>query len=108
MNKRSIIIGVTALLLSATPAMAMTDLSVKVLNHNEVLSESNLSSESVAVKFAQSKISPAQAKSIALSRVKGGQYVDLRRSGNVYIVRVRAPGGRVIDIKVDATTGRVR
>lgn len=59
-------------------------------------------------KFAQKQISPAKAKSIALSRIRGGEYVDLRKTGNFYIVRVRTRDGRIVDIKIDATTGRVK
>jgi len=64
--------------------------------------------ESPYIKLAQNRISASQAKSIALSRVRGGEYVDLRLVGNTYIVRVRAPGGRIVDIRIDARTGRVK
>jgi uncharacterized membrane protein YkoI len=60
------------------------------------------------VQFAQNRISASKAKSIALARVRGGEYVDLRLEGNTYIVRVRAPGGRIVDVRIDATTGRVK
>ena len=108
MKKRSVLIGLSALFMSAAPAMAMPEITVKSLNNNDYNISIDDSLVQETLKVAQSQISPAQAKSIALSRVKGGQYVDLRRSGNTYIVRVRAPGGRVVDIKVDATTGRVK
>jgi uncharacterized membrane protein YkoI len=57
---------------------------------------------------AQKQISPSDAKRIALSRVRGGEVVDIRRTGDAYRVRVIARDGRVIDIVVDARTGRVR
>lgn len=60
------------------------------------------------VQVAQNRISASKAKSIALKQVRGGEYVDLRLVGNTYIVRVRAPGGRIVDVRIDATTGRVR
>ena len=63
-----------------------------------------------AVRYAQSdrQISASEAKRIALSRVRGGEVVDIRRTGNAYRVRVIARDGRVVDIVVDARTGRVR
>lgn len=60
------------------------------------------------LRLAQARISPAEAKAIALSRVPGGEVVDIRRSGDVYRVRVIDRNGRVVDIVVDARTGRVR
>ncbi|MEL7231978.1 MAG: PepSY domain-containing protein [Pseudomonadota bacterium] len=62
------------------------------------------------VRLAQSnrEISASEAKRIALSRVRGGEVVDIRRTGDAYRVRVIARDGRVIDIVVDARTGRVR
>ena len=59
-------------------------------------------------RMAQRQITPAEAKRIALSRVRGGEVVDIRRSGDAYRVRVIARDGRVVDIVVDAKTGRVR
>lgn len=56
----------------------------------------------------QAKISYAQAKSIALRRHPGSKYVGMQLSGNTYIVRVEVSRGRVIDVRVDAATGRVR
>lgn len=60
------------------------------------------------LRFAQVRITPSQAKAIALSRVPGGEVVDIRRSGDFYRVRVIARDGRVVDIVIDANTGRVR
>ena len=62
-----------------------------------------------ALRYVQAKpISPAEAKRIALSRVRGGEVVDIRRTGDVYRVRVIGRDGKVRDIKVDARTGRIR
>lgn len=60
------------------------------------------------LRLAQARISPAEAKAIALSRVPGGEVVDIRRSGDVYRVRIIDRNGHVVDIVVDARTGRVR
>ena len=57
---------------------------------------------------AQRSISPAEAKSIARSRVKGGEVVDISRRGDTYRVRVIAKNGKVVDVYIDANTGRVK
>jgi|GEM_PF-3052826 len=107
MTLRSILITVTALFLSVGTAMAAPQLPTHKADLYAPAAASAKQSPSY-VKFAQNRISASQAKSIALSRVRGGEYVDLRLVGNTYIVRVRAPGGRIVDIRVDARTGRVR
>lgn len=60
------------------------------------------------VLVAQNSVSPAEAKSIARARVKGGQVVDIRRTGDTYRVRVIAKDGKVVDVYIDANTGRVK
>lgn len=62
----------------------------------------------VSVKFVQQKISPAKAKVIARSRVKGGEVVDVSLKNNTYRVRVISKSGRVVDVLIDANTGRVK
>jgi len=59
-------------------------------------------------KFVQNKISASQAKKIARSRVRGGEVVDINLRGNTYRVRVIAKNGRVVDVFIDARTGRVK
>ena len=56
----------------------------------------------------QRQISPQEARQIALSRVPGGEVVDIQRLRDSYRVRIIARNGRVVDIIVDAYTGRVR
>lgn len=56
----------------------------------------------------QAKISYAQAKSIALSRHPGAKYQGMDLQGNTYVVRLEVSKGRVIDVRVDAVTGRAR
>lgn len=58
--------------------------------------------------WAQVRVSAAQAKSIAQQRVPGAQVVDVALNGNTYRVRLIHPDGRVVDVYVDATTGRAR
>lgn len=57
---------------------------------------------------AQRSISPAEAKSIARKRVPGGQVVDIKRRGDTYSVRVIKKSGKVVDVLIDANTGRVK
>ena len=58
-------------------------------------------------KYAQKTISPSKAKSIAAKRVPGAKFVDISRSGDRYRVRMLAKDGRVVDVLIDAATGRV-
>jgi len=58
--------------------------------------------------WAQRKISASEAKSIAKRRAGGGEVVDISRNGNTYRVRVIRKDGRVVDVFIDATTGRVK
>lgn len=57
--------------------------------------------------YAQNMISPSKAKSIAARRVPGAKFVDISRSGGQYRVRMLRKDGRVVDVLIDATTGRV-
>lgn len=59
-------------------------------------------------RWAQSRISASQAKSIARQRVPGASVVDIFLNGNTYRVRMLRRDGRVVDVFIDATTGRVR
>lgn len=60
------------------------------------------------VLIAQKKISPSEAKSIARKRVRGADVIDLSFDGKTYKVRMQKKNGRVVDVYVDAATGRVR
>lgn len=62
----------------------------------------------VFIQYAQKKISPSQAKSIARNKVRGADVIDISFNGNVYKVRMQKKNGRVVDVYVDAATGRVR
>lgn len=64
--------------------------------------------DSRVVLEAQRSISPAEAKSIARKRVPGGQVVDIKRRGDTYSVRVIKKSGKVVDVLIDANTGRVK
>lgn len=58
--------------------------------------------------WAQAKISAGQAKSIARKKHKDAKFVDISRKGDVYVVRLIKKDGRVVDVFVDAMTGRVK
>jgi uncharacterized membrane protein YkoI len=90
--------------MAATHVDAMEPVSAEITVTAPIVFEQ---AEAVTL-VVQSQISPAKAKSIAMSRVRGGTYVDLRKVGNTYTVRVRNSNGRLLDIKIDATTGRVK
>ena len=53
------------------------------------------------------RISASQAKRAAMSRNPGARYVNIQRRGDSYIVRLQQKNGRIIDVYVDARTGRV-
>ena len=65
-------------------------------------------SSAMGLKLAQRSISPAEAKSIARKRVPGGEVVDIKRRGDTYSVRVIKKSGKVVDVFIDANTGRVK
>ncbi len=56
----------------------------------------------------QRRISASRAKSAAMSRYRGAKFINVQLSGNVYRVRLQQKNGRIIDVYVDARTGRVR
>lgn len=56
----------------------------------------------------QSRISYAQAKSAAMRRHPGAVYLGMQLHGNTYVVRLQLSQGRIIDVRVDAITGRVQ
>lgn len=59
------------------------------------------------VRYAQKKVSYSEAKSIARRKVRDARVVDVWLNGNRYTVRMQKKNGRVVDVYVDAITGRV-
>lgn len=59
-------------------------------------------------RWAQTRISQAQAKAIARRQVPGATVQHIFLNGNTYRVRMLKRDGRVVDVLIDATTGRVR
>lgn len=60
------------------------------------------------LQWAEQRISYSQAKSIAMGRYPGAQYLDAYLNGNVYTVVLRLPNTKKIKVKIDAVTGRIR
>ena len=58
--------------------------------------------------FAQKKISASDAKSIARKRVRDAKVIDIAHNSGVYKVRMQKKNGRVVDVYIDATSGRVQ
>jgi len=102
--------AIAALLLgAAAPAMADGPLR---LGHDKAGVVATINAPTArkmpTLRYAQNAISPAQAKSIALGRVPGGEVVDINRRGDTYRVRVIARDGKVVDVYIDANSGRVK
>jgi len=58
--------------------------------------------------WAQAKVSAGQAKSIARRKHPGAKFNNISREGNYWVVRLVKKDGRIVDVFIDATTGRVR
>ena len=58
--------------------------------------------------WAQQRISYSQAKSIAMQRYPGAQYIDTYLNGNTYTVILVLPNTKKIKVKIDAVSGRIR
>ena len=100
---------VLAGIVAASPASADSPRKKRHKNAFPAMSQSYLPTERTTLpQWAQRKISASEAKSIALRRVPGAEVVDIVLQGNVYRVRLIRRDGRVVDVLVDAATGRVR
>jgi len=64
--------------------------------------------DNTVVKEAQRSITPAEAKSIVQEKYPDGEIVDIKRRGDTYSVRVIKKSGKVVDVLIDANTGRVK
>lgn len=65
--------------------------------------------EQYAQKSGDRQISASQAKSAALRSRPGSKFVNIQMSGNgTYRVRLQQKNGRIVDVYVDARTGRVK
>lgn len=102
MTRTTLISAVLLVALMSTPASA----AIPQWGPSAPASQSQSAPQSW--KIVQRQISPREAKAIALARVPGGEVVDIRRTSDAYRVRIIARDGRVVDIVVDAATGRIR
>ena len=79
-----------------------------VLSLSAASAHANTAWNSEVVLEAQRSITPAEAKSIAQKKYPGGEVVDIKRRGDTYSVRVIKKSGKVVDVLIDANTGRVK
>jgi len=101
---RYIYISISALLLSLTAPLALADTYVSV-PHYEV---QHVQVDVEIIRYAQKKVSPSEAKNIARRKVRGADVIDISLKGGTYKVRMQKKNGRVVDVYVDAASGRVR
>ncbi len=77
--------------------------------HQPVLTQSYMPAERYQMpQWAEQKISYSQAKSIARSRYPGAEIVDIRLKGNTYRVRLVLQNSQMVDVLIDAVSGRIR
>ncbi|MDA8708537.1 PepSY domain-containing protein [Hellea sp.] len=112
-NRRHIALGLTAILLASAAAMPANAKPAKWKHQPQKVQSQRIDtrfapSPQTLPRWAQRKISASEAKSIARKRAGGGEVVDISRNGNTYRVRVIRKDGRVVDVLIDATTGRVK
>ena len=88
-------------------AILAATLSITAISSGVVSAQAQ-SWDGQVVREAQRSISPAEAKSIARRHVPGGEVVDIKRRGDTYSVRVIKKSGKVVDVLIDANTGRVK
>lgn len=92
---------------SATASAAPTTVDVDMVVDIRAIAMPRLvENDDTPIQSAQSRITPSEAKAIARRHVPGAKFNDISRKGNVYRVRL-LKDGRVVDVLVDATTGRV-
>ena len=65
-------------------------------------------SQNDVVRFVQKTISPSEAKSIARKKVRDAKVIDLSSKKGAYKVRMQKKNGHVVDVYIDASTGRVQ
>jgi len=111
-KRRHIVAGMIAIFMAGIMAMPASAKPAK-WKDNPFKMQNNVSSSFAAPsqnlpQWAQRRISASEAKSIARSRVRGGEVVDISRNGDTYRVRVIRKDGRVVDVFIDANTGRVK
>jgi len=107
-NRRHIILGFAVALMAAPVAQASPKTVPNMLRDVSPLTATFTTPSNTLPQWAQRRISASEAKSIALRRAGGGEVVDIARNGDTYRVRVIRKDGRVVDVLIDANTGRVK
>ncbi len=83
-----------------------------LVTQGQHISEHSSTGSALSILYAgneQHRISPSQAKSAAMRRVRGAKFVNVQLVGqNTYRVRLQQKNGRIIDVYVDAYTGQVK
>ena len=93
---------------SAQNAPFSTDYSLqRNINPPQAKRQNRVDPRSEIRQVAQNKVSPSQAKGIAMRAVPGSKYLDLRIDGKGYRVWL-VNDGRRIEVYVDARTGKHR
>ena len=96
------LVVISTLLLGAFAAPSAASATAPIIERAPVAAPTYL-------REARRAVSPAEAKRIALRSVRGArEAVDIKRVGDVYVVRVILSDGAVRNIKVDVNTGRIR
>lgn len=112
-KRRHITLGIAAILMAATaivPSTAQAEVVENIPFKAESLAKIAIDSslDAAPTYVARRNISASEAKRIAQKRAGGGEVVDISRKNNTYRVRVIRKDGRVIDVLIDARTGRVK
>jgi len=107
-KRRHIALGLAALLITGAASVPASAKPAKWKKNPYSTQSSFAPTVQDTPLWAQRKISASEAKSIAKRRAGGGEVVDISRNGNTYRVRVIRKDGRVVDVLIDATTGRVK
>jgi len=107
-RNKHILLGLilASLALPAGTAMAAnTPVDVPFSTRTDELPRRNL----YAQRKSERRISASQAKSAAMSRYRGARFINVQLvGGDTYRVRLQQKNGRIVDVYVDARTGRVK
>lgn len=92
---------------TAIPASAMLPKTDALAAHSVFIQASHNTPEAEVNYLAEAEITVSEAKSIALEQYPNAEVVDILREGPSYRVRLIRKDGRVVDLFVDAATGRI-
>ena len=106
---------IAALVLPAGTAMASSaqnpsDLRIALQNKSNSQTQRSNNVQSLYVQNqTQRKISASRAKAAAMSRYRDAKFVNVQLvNQSTYRVRLQQSNGRIVDVYVDAYTGRVK